>query len=225
MKSVITQGTTVAKAIEEALKKADMPKEFFVKLLEDAQAGFLGFGSKKAKIALFFKEEAVHSKHQESMFEKGSYENLFNNPNMKKQIEQQLKDLGLEIKPIVTPVQSKKPTVVSQHEPVPTHVTNSTSSMSPTKMHTRPLPNRSTQPQQQQSMQPRRQPQQQQTQVRSMERNVEANGVEGQPQSDEYRRKRRPRYYRPRSRTQSSDQRDGSGTTSQNKSNSDGSDF
>src|SRR5688572_16723845 len=100
MKSVIAQGTTVAKAIEEALKKADMPQEFFIKLLEDAQPGFLGFGSKKAKIALFFKEEVVGLKHQESLFERGSYANLFNNPNMRKQIEQQLKEIGLEIQPI-----------------------------------------------------------------------------------------------------------------------------
>ena len=45
MKSVIAQGATVVKAIEEALKKADMPKEFFVKILEEAQPGFLGFGA------------------------------------------------------------------------------------------------------------------------------------------------------------------------------------
>lgn len=206
MKSVITQGASVAKAIEEALKKADMPKEFFVKLLEDAQAGFLGFGAKKAKIALFFKEEAVNAKHHsESMFERGAYENLFNNPNMKKQIEQQLKDLGLEIKPIVTP---KKSTTAS-HEQAP---------VSPTKMHTRPLPNRSQQP-----AQPRRQSQEQSL-AGKMDRNgsnnsADTTGQEGQ--QDEFRRKRRPRYYRPRSRSNG----DGSITNSSNKPNSDGSDF
>ena len=54
MKSVLAQGATVVKAIEEALKKADMPQEFFVKILEEAQSGFLGFGAKKAKIASIF---------------------------------------------------------------------------------------------------------------------------------------------------------------------------
>jgi len=207
MKSVITQGTTVAKAIEEALKKADMPQEFFVKLLEDAQAGFLGFGAKKAKIALFFKEEVASARHhQESMFEKGSYENLFNNPSMKKQIEQQLKDLGLEIKPIVAP---KKP-MVAPREPA---LVNSVHSNSPTKMHTRPLPDRSQQP-----MQPRRQPLEQSS---AMERSPQAHGSEQEAKSDEFRRKRRPRYYRPRSRLRE----DGSVAPSQNKSNSDGSDF
>ena len=100
MKSVIAQGSSIAKAIEEALKKADMPQEFFVKVLEDAQAGFLGFGSKKAKIALFFKNEVISEKTSQGMFEKGSYAGLFNNPDLKKQLDQQLKELGFEIKPL-----------------------------------------------------------------------------------------------------------------------------
>lgn len=209
MKSVITQGATVAKAIEEALKKADMPKEFFVKVLEDAQAGFLGFGAKKAKIALFFKEDSVSTKHhQESMFERGSYENLFNNPSIKKQIEQQLKDLGLEIKPMIAP----KKSTAAQHEPAPV---SSASSTSTTKMHTRPLPNKS-----QQSTQPRRQSAEQPSNGSAERKNVtELPGQSGQP--DEFRRKRRSRYYRPRSRSNSN----GSPVNPSDKPSSDGSDF
>ncbi|MBI2344820.1 Jag N-terminal domain-containing protein [Candidatus Dependentiae bacterium] len=108
MKSVIAQGSTIAKAIEDALKKADMPQEFFVKVLEDAQTGFLGFGSKKAKIALFFKDDAVSDKNHQSMFEKGSYAGLFNSSDVKKQLDQQLKELGLEIKPLETKKQENK---------------------------------------------------------------------------------------------------------------------
>jgi len=100
MKSVIAQGTTVSKAIEDALKKADMPNEFFVKLLEEAQQGFLGFTAKKAKIALFFKKDAKGT-NQNKLFEQGTYQTFFDNPVLKKQIEEQLKELGLEIKPIV----------------------------------------------------------------------------------------------------------------------------
>lgn len=109
MKSVIAQGSSIAKAIEEALKKADMPQEFFVKVLEDAQAGFLGFGSKKAKIALFFKNEITSEKASQGMFEKGSYAGLFNNPDLKKQLDQQLKELGFEIKPLEVKKQEFKP--------------------------------------------------------------------------------------------------------------------
>lgn len=108
MKSVIAQGSTIAKAIEEALKKADMPQEFFVKVLEDAQAGFLGFGSKKAKIALFFKNVILSDKKSENMFSKGSYAGLFNNPDIKKQLDLQLKDLGFEIKAMDTKKQEPK---------------------------------------------------------------------------------------------------------------------
>ncbi len=86
MKSVIVQGASVAKAIDEALAKAGMPQEFFVKILEDAQPGFLGFGSKKAKIALFFKKE-LH-KRDGSLVSRGTYKNLFNNQSIKSQIEQ-----------------------------------------------------------------------------------------------------------------------------------------
>ncbi len=117
MKSVIAQGSTIAKAIEEALKKADMPQEFFVKVLEDAQAGFLGFGSKKAKIALFFKNVVLSDKTSENMFSKGSYAGLFNNPQMKKQLDQQLKELGFEIKAMDTKKQEQKP---QEQKPVET---------------------------------------------------------------------------------------------------------
>ena len=93
MKSVIAQGSTIVKAVEEALKKAGQPAEFFVKLLEDAQGGFLGFGAKKAKIALFFKQNPQNYKH-DSLLSQDSYQDLFENNAINKQIEQQLKDIG-----------------------------------------------------------------------------------------------------------------------------------
>ncbi len=92
MKSVIAQGSTVVKAIEEALKKAEMPTQFFVKLLEDAQSGFLGFGAKKAKVALFFKQKIDHNKNK-NLLSQDSYENLFNSQALSKQIEEELKNL------------------------------------------------------------------------------------------------------------------------------------
>lgn len=125
MKSVIAQGSSIAKAIEEALKKADMPQEFFVKVLEEAQAGFLGFGSKKAKIALFFKNDVVSEKSQKSMFDKGTYAGLFNNPEMKKQLDQQLKELGFEIKPLEVKKQESKPKVFKkEYKDTPLRATN-----------------------------------------------------------------------------------------------------
>lgn len=115
MKSVIAQGTTVVKAVEEALKKADMPVEFFVKLLEDAQAGFLGFGAKKAKVALFFKQSALNNK-KDSLLNQQSYENLFDSNDLHKQIEQQIKQAGSSIKSQapVEPQSTKKVSVNPQ---------------------------------------------------------------------------------------------------------------
>lgn len=97
MKSVIVQGATIAKAIDEALAKAGMPVEFFIKVLEEAQPGFLGFGSKKAKIALFFKKE--HGKRDSSLLSRGGYKDLFGNENLQAQsLEQEKQDRVVEKK-------------------------------------------------------------------------------------------------------------------------------
>lgn len=178
MKSVIAQGSTVAKAIEEALKKAEMPQEFFVKLLEDAQGGFLGFGAKKAKIALFFKEETQANRHQETIFERGQYESLFNNPSMRKQIDQQLKEMGLEIKPIAQ--QSKK----TSHQPQQQAPKPQLQPMKQRPLHT-PKPQQVSQKVNQQSSM--------QQPVIEGERSEQQQG-----QQENFRRRRRQRYYRPR---------------------------
>lgn len=94
MKSVIVQGASVAKAIDEALQKAGMPQEFFVKILEEAQPGFLGFGSKKAKIALFFKKE--DSRKNSSLLSLGTYKDLFENQGLQAQAEMQDKQSSQE---------------------------------------------------------------------------------------------------------------------------------
>ena len=89
MKSVIVEGSTTAKAIEEALKKAGEPTQFFVKILALAQPGFLGFGSKKAKIALFFKPSRVEKDpFGFDVLRQDSYKSLFDNNDIEKQIKQ-----------------------------------------------------------------------------------------------------------------------------------------
>lgn len=108
MKSVIVQGASVAKAIDEALQKAGMPQEFFVKILEEAQPGFLGFGSKKAKIALFFKKE--DSRKNGSLLSLGTYKDLFENQGLLAQAEMQEKQLPRESRPHVKPSDNKQET-------------------------------------------------------------------------------------------------------------------
>ena len=103
MKSVISQGVSTAKAIELALQKAGTPEEFFVKVLEEAQSGFLGFGSKKAKIALFFKKEDLGD--TDELLSQRSYEHLFNNKSLNKQIV----DQGEIVKPVIDRKKDSKP--------------------------------------------------------------------------------------------------------------------
>ncbi len=117
MKSVIAQGSSIVKAVEEALKKAGQPSEFFVKLLEDAQGGFLGFGAKKAKIALFFKQNNQHHKI-DGLLSQNSYQDLFENNHISKQIEEQLKNTNV---PKEQPRQQAKPQQQQQQQPKQHH--------------------------------------------------------------------------------------------------------
>lgn len=54
MKSIIQEASSIQKAIEQAWIKADKPREFSVRILEEPVKNFLGFTKKMAKIALFF---------------------------------------------------------------------------------------------------------------------------------------------------------------------------
>jgi hypothetical protein len=54
MKSVIQEASSLCKAIEQGWEKAGKPKEFCVRILQDAHKNFLGISTKNAKIALFF---------------------------------------------------------------------------------------------------------------------------------------------------------------------------
>lgn len=54
MKSIMQEGSSVVKAVEKAWEAAGKPKEFSVKVFEEAQKNFLGLTTKSAKIAIFF---------------------------------------------------------------------------------------------------------------------------------------------------------------------------
>lgn len=54
MKSVIQEASSITKAIELGWIKAGKPKEFSVKILEEATKNFFGFTTKKAKVVVFF---------------------------------------------------------------------------------------------------------------------------------------------------------------------------
>ncbi len=56
MKSIVQEGSTIAKAVESAWQSAGKPQEFTVKVLEEPQHNFIGMTTRSAKIALFFKD-------------------------------------------------------------------------------------------------------------------------------------------------------------------------
>ncbi len=57
MKSILQEGSSVAKAVEKALQIADYPREFTVKVLEEPQKNFFGMTTKSAKISFLFDTE------------------------------------------------------------------------------------------------------------------------------------------------------------------------
>lgn len=61
MKSIMEEASSILKAIEKGWTKAGQPKEFSVKIFEEAQKNFFGMTVKPAKIALFFNDTAVET--------------------------------------------------------------------------------------------------------------------------------------------------------------------
>lgn len=58
MKSIIEEASSIAKAVERGWEKAGKPKEFTVKIFEEAQKNFFGFTKQSAKVGIFFQELA-----------------------------------------------------------------------------------------------------------------------------------------------------------------------
>ncbi|MBP6869388.1 Jag N-terminal domain-containing protein [Candidatus Babeliales bacterium] len=83
MKSVVVEASTVAKAIESAWAKAGKPEEFFIRILQEHQSGFLGFGSQKAKVVLFFKNSQKSDPLFPVVVKQKEYTSFFSNFSLK----------------------------------------------------------------------------------------------------------------------------------------------
>jgi len=57
MKSVIEEGSSISKAIQNGWLKAGKPKEFTVKIFQEPKKNFLGFTTVVAKVGIFFNED------------------------------------------------------------------------------------------------------------------------------------------------------------------------
>lgn len=58
MKSIVQEASSIAKAIERGLEKAENPRDFSIKILEYPEKNFFGLTTKPAKIALYFDDKA-----------------------------------------------------------------------------------------------------------------------------------------------------------------------
>jgi predicted RNA-binding protein Jag len=56
MKSIIHEASSLGKAIDQGWEKAGKPQEFTIRVLEEAERGFLGFTKRSAKVAIYFEE-------------------------------------------------------------------------------------------------------------------------------------------------------------------------
>ena len=83
MKSVVVESSTVAKAIELAWIKAERPEEFFIRVLQEHTFGFFGFGGKKAKVVLFFKNNHKTDSQFPTVLKQKEYASFFDNNNLK----------------------------------------------------------------------------------------------------------------------------------------------
>lgn len=61
MKSIIEEASSVSKAIEKGWTRAGKPKNFSVKIYEEAEKNFFGLTTRSAKIALIFDEKTVQT--------------------------------------------------------------------------------------------------------------------------------------------------------------------
>lgn len=76
MKSVIEEGSSIAKAIENGWLKAGKPKEFTVKVFQESKKNFFGFNTVVAKVGIFFYEDSKEK-------EKFQYKPRPQNPNQR----------------------------------------------------------------------------------------------------------------------------------------------
>lgn len=85
MKSIICEASSIAKAVEQGWKKAGLPQNFSIKVLEKEEKNFFGFTKKPAKVALFFEDKPELQKKRIDQRSSNSQSNFSqaNNSNIK----------------------------------------------------------------------------------------------------------------------------------------------
>lgn len=101
MKSIMQEASSVIKAVEKAWEAAGNPKEFSVKVYEEAQRNFLGMTTKNAKIAIFFDGVVVEQEKPKPVQRSAEPQ--------KKREQQRRKEKEPEQKPVETSAKKEQP--------------------------------------------------------------------------------------------------------------------
>ncbi len=89
MKSVIHESSSIFKAIEQGWEKAGKPREFSIKILQEAQKNFLGMTVANAKVALFFGEPLQTQQKPTPEYKQQPYRQQQNRPHHHRRPRQQ----------------------------------------------------------------------------------------------------------------------------------------
>lgn len=80
MKSVIQESSSLSKAIEQGWIKAGKPREFTIKIFQEAKKNFFGFTTIPAKIGIFFRETFDNKESQQKPQQRHSQSQSYRQP-------------------------------------------------------------------------------------------------------------------------------------------------
>jgi len=108
MKSLIEEASSVSKAVEKGWVNAGKPKEFTIKVYEEAEKNFIGMTTKQAKIGIFFAQHAQAPVEQKPRKEKERVERAANPAPQKQRAQKPVEvEVKKEVKAPVERVEKK----------------------------------------------------------------------------------------------------------------------
>ncbi|MCK5632171.1 hypothetical protein KAH94_00310 [bacterium] len=110
MNSIVQEASSIAKAVEQAWKKAEEPHKFSVRIFQNAEKNFLGMTSQPAKIALLFEPKDIKDEYKKNDTQKNiqKQKDRIEKPSPKRFVKPQVKQPSQPINKNIAP---KTPTI------------------------------------------------------------------------------------------------------------------
>jgi len=111
MKSIMEEASSIAKAVEKGWERAGKPKEFTVRIFEEAQKNFIGMTTKPAKVGILFQEPVApqyRTKDTQRLVEKRKAEKTAKAKERFERQERQVKERKKPVQPEEQPKVVKK---------------------------------------------------------------------------------------------------------------------